>query len=64
MLNLNQAIELVKKHDHNLGIKAVSDFCNFLGYTEREFYNIVGTFYNSKIFTKTNGTWILINDIT
>ena len=36
------------------------DFCDFLGYTETEFWNIVDGFYNTDIFKKDEfGEWVL-----
>ncbi len=59
-----EAIELVKKHDHNLDQRCVEDFCNFLGYSISEFWNIVDTFYNRDLFKKDkDGKWILKNPI-
>lgn len=60
MLDRNEAIELVKKHDHDLDSLCVRDFCNFLGYTEREFWDIVDKFYNRDIFKKNEfNKWVL-----
>ena len=55
-----EAIELVNKHDGKLDPKCVKDFCDFLGYTETEFWNIVDGFYNTDIFKKDEfGEWVL-----
>ena len=58
-----QAIELVKKHDHKIDPKALEDFLNFTGYTEKEFWDIVEKFWNRDIFKKVNGTWKLKEEI-
>jgi len=63
-LTREAAIELVRKHDHNLDQKCVEDFCNFLGYSLSEFWKIVDTFYNIDLFEKNeNGQWKLKNPI-
>jgi N-acetyl sugar amidotransferase len=60
----DDAIRLVKKHDHALDVKCVRDFCGFTGYTETEFWAIVDKFYNRDIFEKDSmGRWILKNPI-
>ncbi len=50
MLKREEAIKLVKEKDHALDPKAVRDFCDFCGYTETEFWEIVDRFYNPDIF--------------
>jgi len=58
------AIELVKKHDHDLDQKCIEDFCMFAGYTISEFWKIVDKFYNLEIFDKDkNGQWKLKHPI-
>lgn len=47
-----QALELVRKHDHNLDPLAIRDFCNFLGYTESYFWTVIDSLYNTEIFKK------------
>lgn len=60
MINREEAIELVKKHDYALDPKAIQDFCKFCGYTESEFWEIVNKFYNKNLFYKDNmGSWRL-----
>lgn len=60
MITRDEAIELIKKHDHDLDALAVRDFCNFLGYTESEFWKIVDSMYNTELFDKNElGMWVL-----
>ena len=60
MLTREEAIELVKKHDHALDPRSVREFCGFLGYSEKEFWNIVDKLYNKNLFEKDkNECWIL-----
>lgn len=60
MITREEAVELVKKHDHAVDPLCVRDFCEFLGYNEKEFWEIVDKFYNRDIFEKNGfGKWIL-----
>ena len=64
LINRNEGIELVKKHDHALDPLAVRDFCAFCGYTEREFWAIVDRWYNRELFEKDGfGRWVLKNPL-
>ncbi len=35
-----EAIQLVKKHDHDLDPRSVREFCQFFGYSEKEFWKL------------------------
>jgi len=60
LLTRNEAVELVKKHDYNLDPKSVDDFCKFLGYSIKEFWEIVDRHYNCSIFKKDEfDQWVL-----
>ncbi|MGM0609276.1 MAG: N-acetyl sugar amidotransferase [Candidatus Muiribacteriota bacterium] len=60
IIDREEAIKLVKEHDHKLDPKAVEDFLEFTGYTAREFWEIVNKFYNTELFEKKiNGEWKL-----
>ncbi len=60
IMKREEAIELVKKHDHLLDPKCVQDFCDFCGYKESEFWAIVDRHYNRDIFEKNDmGRWVL-----
>ena len=60
LLTREEAIELVRKHDHNLDPLSVRDFCSFCGYSESEFWQIVDNLYNKEIFQKNVlGVWEL-----
>lgn len=54
-----EAVKLVREHDHKLDQRALEDFLAFTGYTAREFWEIVDRFYNRDIFHKVNGEWQL-----
>lgn len=59
MLTRDEAFKLVKKHDHNLDPLAVRDFCEFVGYKERNFWEIINKHFNTDIFSNEDGKWIL-----
>ncbi|MBQ2873137.1 MAG: N-acetyl sugar amidotransferase [Bacilli bacterium] len=60
MLTREEAIELVKERDGNLDPRSVREFCEFVGYTESEFWNIMDKFYNKDLFEKNSfGEWVL-----
>ncbi len=64
MMTREEAVKIVKEHDHKLDPLAVRDFCEFCGYTEREFWKIVDKFYNPDLFTKNEfDEWILKNPL-
>lgn len=50
LLTRADAQKLVQMHDHNLDVRSIRDFCEFLGYSETEFWTIVDKFYNRDIF--------------
>lgn len=62
MLTREEAFELVRKHDHALDEACVRDFCEFCGYSEKEFWSIVDKFYNRDLFEKIDGKWSLKSD--
>lgn len=59
LISREEAVNLVREYDHKLDSLAIQDFCEFLGYTVREFWDIVETFYNREIFEKVDGGWKL-----
>jgi len=64
LLTREKAQQLVKEHDHKLDPIAVRDFCEFLGYSEAEFWRVVDNFYNQDIFEKNQfGEWALKNPV-
>jgi len=38
--------------------RALDDYCNTLGYSKKEFWDIVDKFWNPELFEKTNGIWM------
>lgn len=64
LIDRNKAIDLVRKHDHDLDVLCIRDFCVFMGYSESEFWEIIDKLYNREIFTKNEyGRWMLKNPI-
>lgn len=64
MLSRDEAIKLVKSKDHNLDPASVRDFCEFVGYSETEFWSIIDNLYNRDLFMKNEiGEWVLKNPI-
>lgn len=60
LITREEAINLVKKHDHALDPLSVRDFCEFCGYTETEFWKIIDGLYNKDLFEKDlYGNWTL-----
>jgi len=64
LITREDAKRLVKEHDHRLDVRAVRDFCDFLGYRESEFWAVVDNFYNRELFEKSFlGEWVLKNPV-
>lgn len=52
LITREQAIADIKARDGALDPLSVRDFCNFVGYTESEFWAIIDKFYNTDLFYK------------
>ena len=62
VMTREEAIKIVRERDHKLDQKCVDDFCRFLGYSKREFWEVVDKFYNRDLFEKDEfGKWVLKN---
>lgn len=60
LIGREEALNLVKQHDSKLDPLSVRDFCEFAGYAETEFWAIVNSLYDERIFKKDkNGSWVL-----
>lgn len=60
LISRQEAVEIVRKRDHALDSRSVQEFCEFCGYREAEFWNIIDTLYNKDIFEKNSfGEWVL-----
>ncbi len=58
-LSLSEAKKLIMEHDHKLDWKTMDDFINCLGYTPKQFWDIVERFWNRELFEKVDGVWRL-----
>ncbi len=63
ILTLDEAKRRIKQFDHKLDRKALDDFNAFLGYTPKQFWEIVEKFWNTDIFKKIHGAWRLKNPV-
>lgn len=52
-----EAMRLVREKDHKLDQRALNDFCSTLGYTHRQFWEIVEKHWNRELFEKWEGVW-------
>ena len=59
----SEAKRLIMEHDHKLDPRAMEDFINFLGYSPKQFWNIVERFWNRAIFEKVDGVWQMKDSI-
>ena len=60
MISRDEAMRIVSERDSRLDALCVRDFCDFLGYSESEFWSIVDKFYNADIFIRDEcGEWVL-----
>lgn len=61
MITRDEAISLIKKHDHALDPRSIREFCQFFGYNEQEFWGIIDSHYNKDIFAQNpvSTTWKL-----
>lgn len=62
-MSISEGKRLIMENDHKLDTKAMLDFINFLGYTPKQFWEIVEKFWNTEIFEKVDGIWKLKNPI-
>ncbi len=60
-LTLDEAMTLIKERDHKLDQKSLIDFISFLGYTQKEFWEITDKLWNKDIFEQKEGRWVLRN---
>lgn len=64
MISREEATDLVRKHDHALDPRSIREFCQFVGYSEPEFWQIIDKQYNQDIFEKNGiGQWIIKNPV-
>jgi len=58
-ISREEAVKLVKEHEHKLDPRALNDFLEFTGYSEKEFWEIAERFRNKEIWEKHNDQWKL-----
>lgn len=58
-LSRKRAVSLVKKNEHILDDKMLTDFVNFIGITKKQFWTIVDKFANKNILEKRKNMWRL-----
>lgn len=58
-LSLEEARKLIREKDEKLDQIAMIDFISFLGYTQKEFWDIVDKLWNKNIFELKDGKWVL-----
>lgn len=64
LISRDEAVQIVKKKDHALDPKSVRDFCEFCGYKESEFWQIIDSLYNQDIFERNRyDEWVLKNPV-
>lgn len=63
LLSLSEAKMLINKYDHMIDQRALEDFCNTLGYSKKEFWDVVDKFWNPNLFEKVDGVWMEKKDI-
>ena len=60
LMTREDAFKLIETHDHALDPLSIRDFCDFLGYSEQDFWAIIDNFYNRDLFKKDLlGRWVL-----
>ena len=58
-----EAVKYVLENEHKLDRKMLTDFINYIDYTEEDFWKIVDTFANRDIVEKRNGEWRLRKNV-
>ena len=62
-LSLSEAKKFIIENDHKLDQRTLDDFINCLGYTSKQFWDIVEKFWNRKLFKKVDGIWKLKDNV-
>ena len=62
-ISLSQAEKLIKENDSKLDQRAQDDFIDFLGYSPRQFWDIVEKYWNKNIFEKRDDLWMFKEEI-
>lgn len=59
IITREDAKRLIMEHDHKLDQRALDDFITLLGYSAREYWDVVEKYWNPALFNNTNGIWRL-----
>lgn len=59
ILSKNEAKKLIEENDPKLDRRALDDYIGFLGYTHKDFWDVVEKHWNREIFEKKDETWVL-----
>ncbi len=59
LISRDEGIRLVEENDHKLDQKALDDFLNFCGYSDKEFWDVVEKYWNRDLFEKSPSGWVL-----
>jgi len=59
LLDLNEGKKLIRKNDPKLDQLSMDDFIELLGYTPKQFWDVVEKYWNREIFNKIDGIWKL-----
>jgi N-acetyl sugar amidotransferase len=60
-ITLDDARQMIKERDHKLDQRAMIDFISFLGYSQKEFWEITDRLWKKDIFEEKDGEWVLID---
>lgn len=60
-ITLEEGKALIKEKDHKLDQKAMVDFIDTLGYSQKEFWEITDKLWNQEIFEQRENEWVLKN---
>jgi len=63
LLSLSEAKNIINKYDHMIDQRALEDYCSILGYSKKEFWDVVDKFWNPNLFGKVDGVWMRKKDI-
>jgi len=63
LLSLSEAKRIINEYDHIIDQRALEDYCSTLGYSKKEFWDIVDKFWNPALFEKADGIWMKKKDV-
>jgi len=63
LLSLPEAKKTINEYDHVIDQRALEDYCNTLGYSRKEFWDVVDRFWNPDLFEKVDALWRKKSDV-